>query len=173
MKYFAKFIKTLLAIYLVVGISGCGYKPSAKYVRNVLGSKISTSVVISALNPENTVLVKDAIDSAVLEVFHASITDKTKSDTHLVLSISEPEYSPIQYNNTGFVIAYRATIVLNIILNSTNTKKSYTTQGTYDFSVVPNAVLTDTERFDAIRYSSSKAILAFISKVSAEGSRKK
>jgi len=52
-------------------------------------------------------------------------------------------------------------------------KKIYTSRGTYDFSVVPNSVLTDKERFNAIKFSSFKAISAFITQVSAEGSQVK
>jgi hypothetical protein len=166
-----RLVKVLLLSFMAMQLISCGYKPSAKYSRQVVGEKISTSVVISAQDPENTVIIKDAVDSAIIEVFHASLTTKKNSQTHLSLSISEPSYTPIQYNGDGYVISYRSTIVLAIIRESKNIKKSYTASGTYDFSVVPNAVLTDQERFDAIRFSSVKAITSFIAQVSAEGSR--
>jgi len=161
---------------LVLGmllLSSCGYKPSAKFSREIVGEKISTSVVISAQDPENTVVIKDAVDSAIIQVFHASLSEHKDADTHLAISISEPSYSPIQYNSDGYVISYRATIVLGIMRESKGIKKEYSTKGTYDFSVVPNAVLTDQERFDAIKFSSFKAISAFVAKISAEGTRKK
>jgi len=171
MRLYSQLLKVLLLISVLIQFSACGYKPSAKYSREVVGEKISTSVTISAQDPENTVIIKDAVDSAIAEVFHASLTSRKYSDTHLSLSISPPSYSPIQYNNDGYVIAYRTTITLAIIRETGNFKKSYSTTGTYDFSVVPNAVITDQERFDAIRNSSAKAISAFVAKVSAEGSR--
>lgn len=171
MNLYAPLFKSLLLIGLIVSISACGYKPSAKYVRMVTGEKISTNVIISSQDPENTVLIKDAVDSAIIEVFHSSIVDRKNSDSHLTLSIPEPLYTPIQYNQSGFVVAYRATIVLNIARETKNSKKKYVTKGTYDFAVVPNAVFTDKERFDAIKYSARKAINAFIAKISAEGSR--
>ena len=172
MRLYSQFLKVLLLVSVVTLFSACGYKPSAKYSREVVGERISTSVTISAQDPENTVIIKDAVDSAIVEVFHASLTSRNYSDTHLSLSISPPSYSPIQYNNDGYVIAYRTTITLSIIRETGGVKKSYSTKGTYDFSVVPNAVITDQERFDAIRNSSAKAISAFVAKVSAEGSRK-
>jgi len=152
-------------------MSGCGYKPSSKYARSIVGEKVSTSITISAQDPENTVIIKDAVDLAVIEVFRASLTDKAYSDTHLNLSISPPTYTALQYDKDGFIIAYRATIVLAIARESKESKKNYIATGTYDFSVVPNAVITDQERFDAIRYSSIKAIASFVAQVSAEGSR--
>ncbi|MEA3371796.1 MAG: hypothetical protein U9Q40_10700 [Campylobacterota bacterium] len=161
----------LLTISLLL-LSACGYKPSAKYSREVVGESISTSVVISAEDPENTVIIKDAVDSAVIEVFHASLTSRNYSQTHLHLRISSPRYTPIQYDANGYVIAYRATIRLGIVRETNGQRKNYTTVGNYDFSVVPNAVLTDQERFDAIKFSSQKAISAFVAKVSAEGTIK-
>lgn len=166
-------VKSILLFLLLTQFVSCGYKPSSKYSRNVVGEKISTSVVISAQDPENTVLIKDAVDSAIIKIFHASLVDRKDAQTHLSLRISEPSYAPIQYDSNGYVISYRATIVLGIARKTKNVTKNYTSKGTYDFAVVPNAVLTDQERFDAIRYGSIKAISSFIAEVSAEGSRSK
>ncbi len=173
MRLYSQFLKVLLLISVVTLFSACGYKPSAKYSREVVGERISTSVIISAQDPENTVIIKDAVDSAIIEVFHSSLTSKNYSDTHLSLSISPPRYTPIQYNNDGYVITYRTTITLVIMRETSGVKKRYSTIGTYDFTIVPNAVITDQERFIAIRESSAKAISAFVAKVSAEGSREK
>jgi len=172
MRAYSQFFQVTILILLLSLFNACGYKPSAKYSREVVGERISTSVTISAQDPENTVIIKDAVDSAIVEVFHASLTSRNYSDTHLSLSISPPSYTPVQYNNDGYVIAYRTTITLVITRETSGVKKSYSTKGTYDFSVVPNAVITDQERFDAIRFSAAKAISAFVAKVSAEGSRK-
>jgi len=171
MQIYLQLLKSFVIVFLLLNFSGCGYKPSAKYAREVLGKKISTSIVISAQDPENTVIIKDAVDSAIIKIFHASLVDKKIADTHLAFSISEPSYTPLQYNSNGFIISYRATIQLIIQRYSKGVQKKYTTKGTYDFSVVPNAVLTDKERFDAIKFSATKAISAFVAKVSAEGLR--
>lgn len=173
MKKYSQFIIVLLLIFITVSIVSCGYKPSSKYARKVLGNKISTSVIISQTDPENSVLIKDAVDRAMIEVFHASLVQRRYSNTHLVLSMSTPVYTPLQYDNDGFIISYRATITLKIRRQTSDLQKNYTTVGTYDFSVVPNAVLTEQERFDAIKFSSFKAITGFIAQVSAEGAQEK
>jgi outer membrane lipopolysaccharide assembly protein LptE/RlpB len=164
-------LKFLLLSALLFELSGCGYKPSSKYARKVVGERIYTKVIISEQNPENSVLIKDAVDSAIIEVFNASLSEKKYADTTLVFSISQPSYIPIQYNNDGFIIAYRATVILTIIRETDDTKKRYSAKGTYDFTIAPNAVITDQERFEAIRNSAQKAISSFIAQVSAEGSR--
>ncbi len=161
------------SLLLSILLSGCGYKPSAHYARKVIKQKVATAISIAVQDPENSVIIKDAVDLAIVEVFHASLTDKKHADTFLEFHVSEPTYTPIQYNQDGFVVAYRANIVLHIVRHTKGqTPHNYTTYGTYDFSVVPNAVLTDQERFDAIKYSSQKAISSFIAQVSAEGSQK-
>lgn len=166
-------LKFLLLGVISLLVVGCGYKPSSKYSREVVGEKISTSIIISAQDPENTVIIKDAVDAAIVEIFHASLTSKDYSDTHLTISISPPRYAPIQYNADGYIIGYRATITLGIVRRTGTTTKTYKTSGTYDFSIAPNAVVTDQDRFDAIKFSAIKAIASFVAKVSAEGSRKK
>jgi hypothetical protein len=163
----------VLSAFLIVGLSGCGYKPSSKFSRNVTGEKISTSVYISLVDPENTVLIKDAVDAAIVSVFHNSLVDRKYADTHLDIKMSSPIYTPIQYNNDGYVVGYRASVTLNITRETGDEKKTYSSYGTYDFSVEPNAIITDQERFNAIKYSATKAIDSFIAKISAEGSLKK
>ncbi|MGD9717752.1 MAG: LPS assembly lipoprotein LptE [Sulfurimonadaceae bacterium] len=167
----AKSFLALFAIFFL--LAGCGYKPSSKFSREVIGEKISTSVTISSLDPENTVIIKDAIDEAIIQTFRASLVPKEESDSHLVLSISNPVYSPIQYNEDGYVVGYRMSLSLHVTKISNGISTNYTTRGTYDFSVLPNAIVTDQERFDAIRQSAAKAIAAFVAQVSAEGTRKK
>jgi hypothetical protein len=173
LKVFSHVLSVLVLSFILIFISACGYKPSSKFARSVVGEKVSTSVVISLEDPENTVLVKDAVDSAIIETFHASLVSRVESDTHLVLSISSPSYSPIVYDSNGYVVGYRMTITLNITRTHNGVSKAYSASGNYDFTVSPNAVITDQERFDAIRFGAQKAILAFVAQVSAEGARAK
>lgn len=167
------FFKISVLLVLILSLSSCGYKPSAKYVRDVTGETISTNITISAHDPENTVIIKDAIDSAIIEVFHASLTTRKLSQTHLNIGLRNPTYTPLQYDNNGYVISYRANIVLKITRYNNKRKKKYITRGNYDFSIDANSVITDQQRFDAVRFSATKAIRSFIAQVSAEGARSK
>jgi len=166
-------MKIIYIALIMVLFTACGYSPSAKFSREIVGEKISTSVVISAVDPENTVIIKDAVDAAVIEVFHASLVSKEFSSTHLVLTLGTPSYSPVQYDSDGFIVAYRTTINLGIVKETEGKSKKYIAKGTYDFSVTANAVITDKERFDAIKFSSAKAIKSFVAQISAEGARAK
>jgi len=166
-------IKITLLLVIFFNLVGCGYKASSKFARQTLGEKISTSVVISALDPENTVIIKDAVDSAIIRVFHSSLVSKNDSDTHLVLKMSKPLYTPIIYDSNGYIIGYRMSITLFITRLHNGVSTKYTTRGNYDFEVAPNAVVTDQDRFNAIRFSATKAIRSFVAQVSAEGARAK
>lgn len=173
MKNFANFKTVFLLLFIFFAINGCGYKPSAKFARNTLGEKISTSVVVSSQDPQNTVSIKDAIDRAVIEVFQASLVDKSVSDTHLVIKMGSLSYSPIVYDQNGYVTAYRMSVTLNIIRHTNSVSKNYNTKGFHDFSVVPNAIVTDQDRFEAIDFAAQRAIKSFVAQISAEGARAK
>lgn len=164
-------MKYFISLVLIMVLSACGYVPSAKFSRIIVGDTISTSVKISLIDPENTVIIKDAVDSAIIEVFHASLVPKSVSQTHLTLALSNPSYTPIQYDTDGFIVAYRTTVSLKIQRDTASEMKHYNVKGSYDFSITPNAVITDKERFDAINFASQKAIRSFVAQVSAEGAR--
>lgn len=167
-----KFFFTLVLVVFI--FSGCGYRPASKFAREVVGEKISTSVVISQEDPQNTVIIKDAVDKAIVEVFRASLVSKEFSDTHLTMNISKPSYSPIVYDEHGYVTAYRMSIALNIKRESKkdNSIKTYSTRGSYDFNIQANSIVSDQQRFEAINVASQRAINAFVAKVSADGARR-
>jgi hypothetical protein len=56
--------------------SGCGYQPSSHYAKNVVGESVSTEVVISMEDPQNTVIIKDAVDTAVITKFRRLLLPK-------------------------------------------------------------------------------------------------
>jgi len=171
MKLFS-FSKILVSLVLISTLfSACGYKPSAKYSREVVGDSISTSVVISAVDPENSVIIKDAIDGAIIEVFHASLVSREYSKTHLDVSLSNPSYSAVEYDTNGYVVTYRANISLTIKATTDGKTKSYSAKGTHDFRIAPNAIISDQDRYLAIKNGTIKAIKSFLAQVSAEGAR--
>lgn len=167
------FFIALMAFIVFITLSGCGYTPSAKFARDTLGEKISTSVIISAQDPQNTVVIKDALDKAIIEVFHASLVSKDRSDSHLVIKMATPSYTPIIYDENGFVTGYKMSVFLNITKQSKDSSKTYNTRGFHDFAVAPNALVTDQDRFKAISFAAQRAIKAFIAQVSADGARAK
>lgn len=166
-----KYTKVIFLLLFIISFTSCGYTPSAKFSRVAFGDKISTSVVISAVDPENTVIIKDAVDNAIITVFQASLVSKSQSNTHLVLNMGNPSYYPIVYDQNGFITGYRMVVSLSIKSTTKGKSKTYSVRGSYDFTVAPNAIVTDQQRFEAIGFSTQKAIKAFVAQVSADGAR--
>lgn len=164
-------MRYFLPITLVIALffSACGYRPSSVYARGVIGEKVSTSIVISSADPENSVIIKDAVDSAIISIFHSSLKERDDSTTHLIMSLKTPQYVPIEFDSNGFVIAYRMSLTLNIKKIRNGVSKVYISKGTHDFSITPNAIVTDQERFEAIKFSAQKAIHSFIAQTSVDG----
>ncbi len=159
-----------LFLFLSFALVGCGYKPSTTYTREVLGENIHVSVKISRKDPKNSVFIKDAVNEAVVGRFGSRLTDKKDADTNLLVSIESVSFSPTVYNKDGYVIAYKTRVTLSINYKTINgNSKNFSTVGEYDFPVEANSVISDTKRFDAIKFASADAINEIISKISIIG----
>lgn len=157
-------------ILAIMMFSGCGYTSAAHYARSVVGDSVSTEVMISMEDPQNTVIIKDAVDTAVITKFRTSLTSKNTSQTHLKIKIASVTFSPLRYDTNGYVTTYRTTVNMNIQRIKGDKIHTYNTSGMYDFDIEPNAIISDQARFTAISLSSQKAIDAFIAQIAAEGS---
>lgn len=157
-------------IMAAIFLSGCGYVSAAHYAKSVVGESVSTEVMISMEDPQNTVIIKDAIDTAVITKFRTTLTSKTLSQTHLKIKIDSVTFSPLRYDTNGYVTTYRTTVSMRIDRIRAEKIHTYTTKGMYDFDIEPNAIISDQARFNAISLSAQKAIDGFIAAVAAEGS---
>lgn len=165
-------MQKLLASFLVLlFVVGCGYTPASKEARKIVGTRLFVEVLVSLEDPENAVLIKDATRKAVITRFHASLVPKAQALTFLLVDLSSISFTALQYDSNGYVIVYRANIVLKVTRTKTGEEKSYVAKGNHDFTIEPNAIITDAQRFDSIRSGSLKALDSFVAQVGAEGSR--
>ncbi len=162
---------TLVPLLLLFVFSGCGYQPASRYSKLVTGETISTKVIISMQDPENTVVIKDAVDSAVIMRFHSSLREYGHAITHLDIYLKSVLFLPLQYDKNGYIITYRTNISLHIVRKTKGISKTYVLRGIHDFAIEPNAIISDQARFTAIESGSAKAIDSFIAQVAAEGAR--
>ncbi len=160
------FIATVL-----LTVTGCGYKPSSYYTKKILGNKIYTEVYIDINDPENSVLIKDAVNEAIVSRFRSHIVDKKDlANTIFYIKFKSKSFTPIAYDKDGYVVAYKTKVLLNITyIDKTGKKDSFDVSGTYDFPIEANSVISDAKRFEAIKFASYKAISEFISKISVKG----
>ncbi len=157
-------------IMAMMMFTGCGYVSAAHYAQSVVGESVSTEVLISAEDPQNTVIIKDAVDTAVITKFRTSLTSKNASQTHLKIKISSVSFSPLRYDTNGYVVTYRTTVSMKVDRITLEKSHAYSTSGMYDFDIEPNAIISDQARFNAISLSAQKAIDVFIAQIAAEGS---
>ncbi|KIM09195.1 MAG: hypothetical protein KU28_00705 [Sulfurovum sp. PC08-66] len=162
-------MRQLLLLLLLLGMSGCGYKPSSHYAKKVLGESVYATIEIFAQDPENAVIIKDAVLQALVSRFRVSVTPQNQAQTTLDLKLGTLLFSPIEYDTNGYVIAQRAYVTLTIVRTSKHDNKSYSVQGSYDFSIQPNGLISETQRFNAIREASLRAIDLFITQLAVEG----
>ena len=161
-----------LGFLIAVVISGCGYKPSSYYAKQALGDRLYAEVTISRQDPRNSVLIKDAVNEAIVSRFGGKLVTKEQADSILRVNIQSISFSPTVYDTYGYVIAYKTTVVLAMQYENANKKIEYlTATGEYDFSIEANSIISDTNRFEAIRYASSDALDEFVSKIAIKGLR--
>lgn len=164
--------RLFLGFLMVAFLSGCGYKPASYYAKHTLGNKIYAEVTISRQDPRNSVLIKDAVNEAVVSRFSGKLVAKEQADSILHVKIDSINFSPTVYDKYGYVISYKALVTLAINYEDETKKvQKLTATGEYDFSIESNSVVSDNNRFDAIRYSAEDALDEFVSKIAIKGLR--
>jgi len=165
-----RFFLLLLGVSLpLLMLGGCGYRPTSHVVKPVMQESISTHVVISMEDPDNTVLLKDALNEAVVNRFRTRLTDRKHAVTHLLIALRSTEFIPVRYDTNGYIIAYRAIVTLDIERTSGESVRRYHARGTHLFTIEPNAIISDIVRYEAIQYGSEKALDSFVAQVAGEG----
>lgn len=155
---------------LLLLLTACGYKPTSLYTKHVLGDAIYVKVETSLEDPENSILIRDALNEAVIYKFNAKNVEEKNADAKLFVRLEHVDFQPIEYDSNGYVIAYKTNVTLKTRYeNRAHQQKSLQTHGDYDFNIASNSVISDTKRFNAIKEASQKAIDAFISRISVEG----
>jgi len=163
-------LRHLLLLPLILFFVSCGYKPTMIYSKEVLGDNIYVEVKTSLKDPENTVLIRDALNEAVITRFRSRIVPRKNASSQLVMSLKRVTFLPIQYDKNGYVIAYKTYVTLSTRYSDKDHHQSViNSTGDFDFAIESNSVISDTKRFEAIKNASYKAIDDFISKLSIKG----
>ncbi len=157
----------LAAILLL--FAGCGYKSAKAYVDEVVGERLYVQTSLLLRDPQNAVLIKDAINKALQERFGKRLVSYKSADTKIFVDVKRVDFLPLEYDRYGYVIYYRTKVALAFNVVRGKHTQHLVTKGFYDFPIEPNTVITDTLRFIAIKEAANKAIDAFIAKLSFLG----
>lgn len=166
----------MLARFSLIGLIflflGCGYKPVSKVTQEVLGEKVFANVKISINDPKNTVILQDAINSALASHFGRTLVPRHLADTVLNLKIKSINFTPIVYDKNGYAISYQTKIVLLIDTKTKGRDKiTYVAEGEYDFFTEANSIISDSKRFEAIKQSSINALEGYGAFIAVKGMR--
>lgn len=159
------FVRLALALLL---LAGCGYRPVRHLAAPALSERVSTEIVISMQDPDNTVLLKDALDEAVVNRFGTALVERRYAQTHLRMTLQKVRFKPVRYDANGYIIAYLAIVPLEIERTRDGVTRRYSSRGMYQFAIEPNAIISEQARFDAIRYGAVKALDGFIARIASE-----
>ncbi len=161
-------MRFIAACAIVLLCAGCGYKATSHYVNNVIGGTVSTEVYVSLHDPENSVIIKDAVDRAVISRFKSQLRDKDEAATHLAITISDIKFKPLKYDINGYVTAFQTDVFMQILRTTGDFSKTYLSRGSYDFGIRANAIISEKVRFEAIKNGAQKAIDSFLAQISSE-----
>jgi len=156
----------ILILFLLVG---CGYKPSSHFAPETIGQKVYTEVIVSLSDPQNAVLIKDAIHKALYSRFKRTVTSKNRADSIIRVSYQSIRFIPLQYDRNGYVIHYQAHISLKFEFIRGGKKDERVIIGRYEFPIRPSAIISTSLRFEAIEKGSMRALDEFIAYLETKG----
>lgn len=162
MKYYLITMATLLVL-------GCGYKPSAHGAKEMIGERVFTQVDVSLSDPENAVLIKDALNIALQTRLKRIVSKESNADSSIFVHYKKIRFIPLQYDKNGYVVFYQAHITLGFRFVKGDQEEQRNIVGHFEFPIRPSAIISNDLRLKAIEQGSLKALDQFIAYLSAKG----
>lgn len=175
MNILKKVLFVLFTFTISFSILGCGYKPSSYYAKEELSGNVFVNVLVDLEDPKNTVLVKDSINQILIQKLDSNlVTNEALADVVINLSVNSVKMQTLQYDRSGYNKLYKAVIRIKVSYykKSENKRKSFDLEGEYDFSIDNGTTISDSQRFEAIKAASDKALEEFISNVAVLSHKK-
>ncbi len=159
------FLFSLIFIFFIA----CGYRPSSHYVKKIMGEKVYTEVDVSLADPENAVLTKDALNTALQVRLKNKVSKKKHADSSIFVVYKNTRFVPLQYNKNGYVVFYQAEVTLEFTFKKGQKVEKRNILGRFEFPIRPSAIISTDLRLKAIEKGSLKALDEFISFLSVKG----
>ncbi len=161
--------KFFLFSLIFIFFTACGYKPSASYTQKLIGENVYTEVDVSLSDPENAVLIKDALNMALQTRLKRKVAKEKNADSSILVSYKKIRFIPLQYDRNGYVVFYQAHITLDFTFQKGKTLEKRSLIGRFEFPILPSAIISNDVRFKAIEKGSLKALDEFISYLAVKG----
>ena len=158
-----------LLFFLPFVFIACGYKPSVEYQNKILGNQIKTVVNIDVKNPRETIFLKDALNDAVYTLLGKNVCYNNCSST-LIINPSFSSLDVLDYDENGYPVLYRSTVVLNVTLKDKYSKmRTYQVKGIYDFRVESQSIINDETKLNAYKNASINALNKLFARLTKDG----
>ena len=145
-----------------------------------MGDKIYVDVIISKEEPKNSVWIKDAVKEGMVARLNKDLSSKESADTSIIISVKDLNYEAIIYDEFGYITSYKAHLSLNYKTKfKDGSVVDIPATGEYDFSVArrqkdvrfADSVLSDTQKYEAIKEASKEAFDEYIASLAVKGYR--
>ena len=161
--------KYYLPLLTLMIFTACGYKPSAHLSSKLIGENVYTEVEVSHSDPENAVLIKDALNMALQTRLKRRITKQKYADSSIFVFYKEIRFVPLQYDRNGYVVFYQANTILDFTFKKGDVVEKRKINGRFEFPIRPSAIISNDLRLKAIEKGSLKALDEFITYLSVKG----
>lgn len=175
-----KMPKYCFLIAFALYVSACGYKPISKISSDILGENVFVDVKFSKTDPKNSVYLKDSLNEYIVFRLGKNLTTKQIANSKIYASIQNIDFKPLIYDKFGYVTTYKAQLTLNFKTTFMDGSiDNSNVSGEYDFQITKkiknvrftDSVISDSQRYEAIRSSTNQALDEWISKLALKAKK--
>lgn len=165
-----EFLNLALHIAPLSIIAGCGYKPVSQYSQNILGNRVFVDVKIDSIEPDNGVFLKEEVMRTLRTRLGIDVvSSKKEADSIIYIPSYHFSYSPLNYDNNGYVIRYRVHTDITIDITTKSKKYHKVISVDEDVGIKASSLTSSSARDSAIEYSIKKAMDKLIAFIAQKG----
>jgi len=153
---------------IILLLTGCGYKPSSQYIKNIFADTVYVEVTVDAIEPENAPFVKDEMNRLVYTRFKGRVTSEKEAESKIYINYNGTQYIPLAYED-GFVTRYRANVRVNFTMHTKEGIISKRIVSRVESDIQASSLASSALRTEAIRVGLAKALDEFTAYVSVKG----
>jgi hypothetical protein len=122
-----------------------------------MGETVFADVQISISDPAAGPILIDAVNEALVTKLNSRLASRESADTIIHIKNGRYNIYSLETDEKGFVATYRSRVSMNVTVYG-RIERSFSISGTHDFSTSDTSVLSDTERTNAVREASLRAL---------------
>jgi len=158
---------SLPVVIVMLLLTACSYQPVSRISRQTIAAPLYLKVRFSAKIPESSVILKDRLRQAIAHRLAVPLTDAADASSRLVVDFGKISYTPLGYDDNGYVERYRVTVTTLFDLQSRNRTIRREIRTSQEADVTPSALESSRAKEEAITSCTKKAVDQFVAFVAA------